>query len=67
VGYVAGAGGRVLKTTDGGGHWKRLKTGTTKGLTAVCFVDRTHGWVAGSKGALLRTTNGGKTWTAPDF
>lgn len=51
-----------MRTVDGGAHRIELSSGTGKGLTAVCFVDRAHGWTVGSKGVMLRTINGGKSW-----
>jgi len=62
VGFAVGRSGLILRTRDGGSHWVKLKSGTQKWLTAVCFVDASHGWVVGKSGVLLRTSNGGKTW-----
>jgi photosystem II stability/assembly factor-like uncharacterized protein len=31
-------------------------------LTAVYFLDATHGWAVGERGAVLRTTDGGRNW-----
>ena len=59
-----GAGGTILRTTNGGGTWAAQKSGTTQALNAVTFASATTGWAVGGRGTVLRTTNGGTTWTA---
>ena len=59
----AGYGAVVLKTTDGGLHWKFQLNRTTKpGLAGVDFTDTKHGVAVGTNGLIARTTDGGKTW-----
>ena len=57
------ARGYVVKTTDGGEHWQRLKV-TDDGQWVpygINFLDETHGWVGGSTGG-FETRDGGQTW-----
>ena len=58
-GWAVGTAGLVLRTTDGGAHWTRLRSGVSESLTGVCFTSATRGWVMGASGAVLRTTTGG--------
>jgi len=57
-----GAGGFLLRTTNGGQSWVRLDTVAFQ--EDVEFVDANTGWTVG--GAVLKTTDGGQTWT-PQF
>jgi len=63
-GWVSGAEGTILHTTDAGANWEvqlgRPGTGLTDDVTMLRFVDSTHGFAAlGRK--LLRTTDG-QSW-----
>ncbi|RMG66620.1 MAG: hypothetical protein D6715_06515, partial [Calditrichaeota bacterium] len=63
TGFVAGDGGTVLVTEDGGQSWQPLNTGTGTNLLDLYFFDRLHGLVIGGQGLVLRTEDGGQTWT----
>ena len=71
TGYVAGEGGLILKTTNGGASWSQLFTGTSMPLMSICFTDVMHGFAAGIdpfsvyEGFILKTVDGGTTWTTP--
>jgi photosystem II stability/assembly factor-like uncharacterized protein len=63
--------GAVLKTTDGGTTWTRIKITDPQGnadLEGVGFIDEQHGWVGGwghpefVGGQSSETTDGGQTW-----
>jgi len=59
----AGYGAVVLRTTDGGLHWKyQVNRNTRPGLAAVDFTDTKHGVAVGTNGFVARTTNGGRSW-----
>lgn len=59
----AGYGAVVLRTSDGGRHWKYQVDRTTKpGLAAVDFTDVKHGVAVGTSGVVVRTSDGGRTW-----
>jgi photosystem II stability/assembly factor-like uncharacterized protein len=66
VGWVVGAGGKILKTADGGASFEAQTSYTTEQLHAVYFVDSTTGWVVGNTGTILKTTDGGASWVAQD-
>ena len=64
--------GAILKTTDGGSSWKRLKVNDPQGnanIEGIGFIDENNGWVGGW-GSSVRplpgfssgTTDGGKSW-----
>ncbi|HEX5705158.1 MAG TPA: YCF48-related protein [Pyrinomonadaceae bacterium] len=73
-GWVAGSGGTLLETGDGGATWKRVATLTKDTLRDVCFVDEHTGWLIAERDVyklktndearsyLLRTDDGGLTW-----
>ena len=64
TGYLAGVGGVIRKTTDGGNTWNFQNTGTTTNLSSICFVNNDTGFSVGPSNTLLKTTNGGEEWTA---
>lgn len=43
TGWVVGAGGTILKTTDAGSHWVQLNSGTSNDLKTVVFFDSQMG------------------------
>jgi photosystem II stability/assembly factor-like uncharacterized protein len=63
VGFIAGGGGKILKTYDKGQTWTQIASPTTKDLEKVFFVDTQNGFIAGNK-VLLKTTDGGTSWQA---
>ena len=67
-GWAVGDAGLVLKTTDGGSNWRRVRqdTGIEASLHQVRFADAQHGWALGWDGALVRTDDGGENWMAVD-
>jgi photosystem II stability/assembly factor-like uncharacterized protein len=62
-GFAAGAGGVILKTTNGGSTWSPLTSGTTVDFFDVLLIDQNNGFVVGSGGTILRTTDGGSNWS----
>jgi photosystem II stability/assembly factor-like uncharacterized protein len=65
-GWVTGASGVILHTTDAGKHWYAQTSGTSHWLQSVSFPDATHGWVVGNDGTILATRDGGESWTSQD-
>ncbi len=64
LGYVVGANGTILKTTNGGGDWVPLTSGTNATLYSVFFLDNQTGFAVGAGGTALKTTDGGANWQA---
>jgi photosystem II stability/assembly factor-like uncharacterized protein len=62
-GWIAGNGGIIFLTTDGGETWQQEQSGTAENLNSVFFVDNFNGWVAGEDGTLSLTTNSGMNWS----
>jgi photosystem II stability/assembly factor-like uncharacterized protein len=63
--------GAILKTTDGGKTWARLRVNDPQenaNLEGIGFIDETHGWVGGwgdadfVGGFSSETTDGGNNW-----
>jgi len=63
TGYVVGANGTILKTTNGGSTWIAQTSGTNNTLNAIFFIDANIGFAVGDGGVLLKTINGGTSWT----
>ena len=62
TGWVCGAGGLVLKTTNGGDNWISIQTNTNDDLFSIFFINNSTGWASGESGKILKTTNGGQNW-----
>src|SRR5438034_4106042 len=73
-GWVAGSGGTLLETKDGGDTWKKVFTLTSDTLDDVYFADERIGWLVAesdelklktndeARSYLLKTEDGGLTW-----
>jgi photosystem II stability/assembly factor-like uncharacterized protein len=73
-GWVAGSGGTLLETIDGGATWKKVSASTGETLRDVFFIDDHTGWLVAERDVyklktndearsyLLRTGDGGLTW-----
>lgn len=57
------ARGYVVKTEDGGEHWRKLVVTADHGWIpyGIAFLDERRGWVGGATGG-YETTDGGETW-----
>jgi photosystem II stability/assembly factor-like uncharacterized protein len=69
TGYIVGYNGSILKTTDAGTSWKKLRDGNGIGVSdlpfrSVFFVDEKKGYIVGEGGIFWRTSDGGTTWHA---
>jgi photosystem II stability/assembly factor-like uncharacterized protein len=62
TGFIAGERGVILKTTDGGSDWKRMPTGTDRGLSQLHFPTRQVGYAVGRSGTVLKTDQAGEAW-----
>jgi photosystem II stability/assembly factor-like uncharacterized protein len=59
---AVGERGIVLLSDDAGKTWRQAKVPVSVSLTAVQFVDSSHGWAVGHLGVVLHTEDGGETW-----
>lgn len=60
---AVGERGVVLLSDDGGRSYRQARSVPTRAtLTAVSFVDKSHGWAVGHRGSILATTDGGESW-----
>ncbi len=57
------ARGYVVKTEDGGEHWRKLVVTADHGWVpyGIAFLDERRGWVGGATGG-YETADGGETW-----
>lgn len=62
TGWIAGYGGTILMTTNGGDIWTAQISGTATDLISVHFPNSSTGYACGSNGIILKTTNGGVNW-----
>lgn len=67
VAWASGSGGTVLRTTDAGQHWQRLRVPDADSLDfrAIHAFDSATAVIAsaGQPARIYRTTDGGRTWT----
>ncbi len=61
-GWIAGAGGTILKTSDAGLTWVKQDTGVTGTIYHIDFRNEKRGWAVGERGTILRTSDGGDHW-----
>lgn len=71
LGYVVGEFGSILKTTDAGASWTKIKKGSTlsnpkRRFRDVYFVNANEGGIAGADGLCWITLNAGASWIAID-
>jgi len=55
-GWIAGNGGTILHSTDGGTTWSAQTSGTTAMLRDVFFTSTTNGYAVGNNGTILHYT-----------
>lgn len=67
VGYAVGYTGTILKTTDAGKSWEKLRNGDKifvgdKPFRSVFFADEEKGFIVGDNGLFWLTSDGGEQW-----
>jgi photosystem II stability/assembly factor-like uncharacterized protein len=64
-GCMAGDGGKILVTVDGGENWRQVRygRGTSDHIFGLHLIDDREGWAVGL-GGVLHTPDGGETWTS---
>lgn len=65
TGWVAGSGGVIVNTTNGGNDWNYQSNPDVlnRDLNDIFFLNVSEGWAVGNSGVILHTTNGGTSWT----
>jgi photosystem II stability/assembly factor-like uncharacterized protein len=58
---AVGSSGTIYLSTDSGGTWNAVYTGTLSALTAVAFSDARTVWAVGD-GVVLKSDDGGARW-----
>ncbi|MFK7807594.1 MAG: hypothetical protein AB8F74_07350 [Saprospiraceae bacterium] len=75
VGYAVGSSGTILKTTNTGADWKKIRDGSKVRVSDtpfrdLFFLDEERGYIVGENGTCWQTTDGGEEWqivkNAPD-
>jgi photosystem II stability/assembly factor-like uncharacterized protein len=69
LGWAAGHDAVILKTTDGGRHWRQVYHDPDRDspILDLWFADKDYGIAIGAYGLYLVTTNGGETWTKDEL
>lgn len=64
LGWAAGHDETILRTTDGGATWERVRFApeAERPLLDLWFADAERGFAVGAYGAFLATTDGGASW-----
>lgn len=63
---AGGAGGVLLRTTNGGTTWSPVVSGTAQRINAIHFPSATNGWLVDQGGSVLKSSNGGVSWQPQD-
>ncbi len=63
LGWIAGKGATLLKTTDAGKSWEKVETGYPNyNYWYVSFYKEKYGYIAGDSGKVLKTKDYGTSW-----
>jgi photosystem II stability/assembly factor-like uncharacterized protein len=69
VPYLAHSRGILLRTSDGGASWRRVKGALLPRIKRIHFANRSQGWAVGEHGnlfgtSLFSTSDGGESWSS---
>lgn len=64
TGWIGGAAGNLIKSTDGGEIWASQTSGTTNAIFGICALSSSTAWLVGVNGMIKKTIDGGATWTS---
>jgi len=62
TGWLAGANGVILKTTNGGSSWLLKPSGTSNAISFIKFFNPNNGISAGAFGTIKKSSDGGESW-----
>ena len=60
--WIAGVGGAIFKTHDGGSSWARQASSTKRTLYSLSAANLMSACAVGARGTILVTIDGGNTW-----
>jgi photosystem II stability/assembly factor-like uncharacterized protein len=60
---AVGSRGHIVYSDDQGETWQQAPVPTRQLLTAVYFVDETHGWAVGHDSLILHSSDAGASWS----
>lgn len=63
IGYIAGNGGRLFKTTDGGLNFTQLQAPLSVTFYDIKALNENFIWAACNSGTIMYSTDGAQTWT----
>ncbi|WP_085297174.1 WD40/YVTN/BNR-like repeat-containing protein [Cognaticolwellia mytili] len=63
---AVGERGHILLSVDGV-QWQQANVPVQSTLTAVFFLDETHGWAVGHDATILASKDGGETWQIQQY
>jgi photosystem II stability/assembly factor-like uncharacterized protein len=64
VGFAAGRGEHIMRTSDGGASWVPVSIGPERAVRAVGFASSEVGVAVGAFDSVLRTVDGGLSWAS---
>ncbi len=62
VGYIVGANGTILTTSDAGITWTITNSGTTQNLNSIAATGINNIWAVGDNGVVIKSIDAGQTW-----
>ncbi|BAL22910.1 YCF48-related protein [Azoarcus sp. KH32C] len=62
--WAAGAGGKIVRSEDGGNSWARQTSGTDVNLQGIAAWDSAGAIAVGNDGVVIVTADGGHSWTS---
>ncbi len=63
-GWIAGNGGLIFSTANGGETWQAQVTGIKADILDIAMADRANGFAVGDSGIILSTADAGLNWSA---
>lgn len=64
--WLVGANGKILRSQDGGGTWKRQHSPVNANLQDIAAWNDKRAVVVGNRGTIIITADGGKSWRSID-
>ncbi|MFA7228342.1 MAG: protein kinase [Melioribacteraceae bacterium] len=65
-GLIAGGDGTVLRSTDYGASWEKMRLESAGGFQKIRFISDTNAIIIGSQGTILISKDSGESWNLVD-